>query len=1396
MDDRKQHHLAVLAAATAMLALAATATATTARPGRADAAGAAATWARLIGGDGDDALALGRANPDGSADLVGTVAAGTASERGWIVRIDANGVPVLHKVVGSESLRVEAIAPTADGGYLIHGTQLLPFNQDQTFVAKMSAAHAMTWQKTIGDALTRYTQVLPLADGGALLTGTIYSNQTFSSAQMLTRLSGTGAVLWRRDLAYGAGFALSAGTLADGGFALVGTLQNANGTYDAYVARLDAAGVVQWDARLDAGGNESGAAVTELAGGALVVSGLATPYGSSDSDVLLVRLSAAGAVTAHRTLGGSGWETGTATLGGDGKLYLVGGTTSFGQGAWDGWLSELDAVTLEPAWSRTIGSQYDDFVAFQPDTVGGGYLGSGTTRAGGPFHHDVFVGKLAAGASSLTWQRLIGAGKDEAGAAVRLADAGVLVTGTTASFPPAPQAPLGTLAVPELPLQDDALVVRLDANGALAGCAIAQPGPLIVAAFSPEVATPPLAATAVAPAGSGVSEVSGAISLPVADGALASRDACLVAEVLDVDATGSPAGGPAPLVVSFSSVPSGGFPPYSYSWSFGDGTPASAQANPSHTYASSGAFTATLTVSDTAGGTATDSVSVTVGVPECTLQCLAEVTATGSSGADFFFSGGYKASNCGGSPAYLWSFGDGATAATKDAAHTYAAAGTYSWSLAVTLDGRQCGAAGSVTAVGVQDIAVLVGAAALADGQAAAVAFGNVGQGHPGSTRTFTVRNDGAADLAFGAVTVPAGFTVTEPLVGPLQPGASDTFTVRLDSAAPGARSGQLVINSNDPDEQPFNVPLAGAVVAPASLPRRFDFGTAASPVAGSHVRVSETTAYSAPQGYGWTAGSVQSRDRGSGGDLARDFAFSSLATFEVDVAYGAWDVTITLGDAAAAHDRMGVLLEGAGVDEISTRAGEWITRTYRVQVDDGRVTLGLDDLGGTDANVVIAAVAVAPPYGEGRFDFGTPTSPVAAGYARVEPATAYSPATGFGWLGGTRDARDRVTGGDLNRDFVFTQLATFALDVPPGVWDVAVTLGDETTAHDEMGVFLEGELAWQVATTPGGAAIASFRVRVLDGQLTVLLDDLGGADPNVVLNALTVTPAPAARFDFGTATSPVGWGSVRVTEATPYGAQQPYGWISGTRVARDRGTGTEVTRDFVYSALAEYAVDVPAGRYDVKVTLGDATAAHDQMGVFLEGSQVDSVTTAANQFVTRTYRVAVADGQLRVKLDDLGGADPNVVLNSLEVVPAAVLRIDFGTATSPVAADYVRATDATAYAAIPGYGWLSGTRAARDRATADPLARDFVFSALATFAVDVPRGSHQVTVRLGDATAAHEQMGVHFEGHLFESVTTAAGQVVTRTTFIDVQDGQLTVLLDDLGGADANVVINALEVR
>jgi hypothetical protein len=123
----------------------------------------------------------------------------------------------------------------------------------------------------------------------------------------------------------------------------------------------------------------------------------------------------------------------------------------------------------------------------------------------------------------------------------------------------------------------------------------------------------------------------------------------------------------------------------------------------------------------------------------------------------------------------------------------------------------------SVAFVGIPEITVLGNGVSIVDGDTTPsltdhTDFGSVVQGGTTISRTFTVHNDGTATLALVAVTVPAGFTLTEGLSGSLAPGAADTFTVRLDTATVGTKTGNVSLTTDDSDENPFNFQITGIV--------------------------------------------------------------------------------------------------------------------------------------------------------------------------------------------------------------------------------------------------------------------------------------------------------------------------------------------------------------------------------------------------------------------------------------------------------------------------------------------------------------------------------------------------------------------------------------------------------
>ena len=142
------------------------------------------------------------------------------------------------------------------------------------------------------------------------------------------------------------------------------------------------------------------------------------------------------------------------------------------------------------------------------------------------------------------------------------------------------------------------------------------------------------------------------------------------------------------------------------------------------------------------------------------------------------------------------------------------------------------------------------------------------------------------------------------------------------------------------------------------------------------------------------------------------------------------------------------------------------------------------------------------------------------------------------------------------------------------------------------------------------------------------------------------------AHYDFGTSGSPVNAGYNPVSEGTNFTTARGYGWLSGTISSRDRGTGSALERDLNFTPDGTFVVNVPNATYNVTVRLGDRGQFwHDQMGVYLEGTQVGTVSTGRAEVVNLSYEVAVNDGQLTLRLRDQGGTDPNASIVGLDIV-------------------------------------------------------------------------------------------------------------------------------------------------
>jgi PKD repeat protein len=129
-----------------------------------------------------------------------------------------------------------------------------------------------------------------------------------------------------------------------------------------------------------------------------------------------------------------------------------------------------------------------------------------------------------------------------------------------------------------------------------------------------------------------------------------------------------------------------------YSWDFGDGSPASSVANPFHVYPASGTYTACLYLTSSTDSTCSYTTCNTITISSAS-SCYAYfmIVQDSTNLFNYFI---YDYSSTPGGPAttsYLWDFGDGTTSTLAFPSHTYAVSSPVNVCLTIT-DGLLCSA--------------------------------------------------------------------------------------------------------------------------------------------------------------------------------------------------------------------------------------------------------------------------------------------------------------------------------------------------------------------------------------------------------------------------------------------------------------------------------------------------------------------------------------------------------------------------------------------------------------------------------------------------------------------------------------------------------------------------------
>ncbi|MCT9819788.1 fibronectin type III domain-containing protein [Microbacterium sp. W1N] len=493
------------------------------------------------------------------------------------------------------------------------------------------------------------------------------------------------------------------------------------------------------------------------------------------------------------------------------------------------------------------------------------------------------------------------------------------------------------------------------------------------------------------------------------------------------------------------------------------------------------------------------------------------------------------------------------------------------------------------------------------------------------------------------------------------------------------------------------------------------------------------------------------------------------------------------------------------------------------------------------------AAAALSPdPDGAYLFDFGGPTSPLAAGYQQVTPTTAYTPESGFGVAAqnGTglifRDRTGSTSPADpVANDWVAGTDWQFLADVPVGQYDITVHSGDQLagTSSTATTVALEGVEAGRI-TSRQAVTAQTFRTVVEDGQLTVGLTGTGvGAYVNGI-EVRPVTPAVPAALTVArvthdavdlTWTAADGAAEYRVQRAdvSAAGAVGAFATIAETTDPAYRDTAVTVGASYAYAVIAVSSYDrasaasdtvrsgeipalavpaSPAGLAVAAVTPGSIaltwTAVPGATAYDIERAPAGTDAFAAVGTVdapgfTDTDVDTAAGWDYRVSARNDAGASPAAEVTAAPYAAPAPLpagdtvTFDFG--AGAVAEGALPVAGGTGYAPAWGYGFSTAPTAATpdiDRGTADALRSDFVAAAGGTFEVDLGAGDYAVKVIAGDADAASTTTITAESIAKVAANPQQAGSYLEMSFPIALVDGTLTLQV----GGDA-AALNALTI-
>jgi len=304
-------------------------------------------WSKTFGGSGWDFGSTITKTSDNGFIISGyTASYGAGKDDIWLIKTDLNGVEEWNQTFGGEKDdKCFDVQETSDGGFILAGnTYSIGKGSSDGWLIKTNSAGTEEWSATFGDsAQDQIESVQQTPDGGFILAGHTNSYGNGKKDFWLIKCTSDGTEEWVKtfggtddDKSY------SVLVTADGGYLVMGnsdSYEMINTNTNLWLVKTGPDGELEWDKKFGGADWDSGNDMQPTEDGNYIISGYTTSFGSSGSDVWLVKVDTNGNLIWTRIFGGPETDRGNSIKPtSDGGYIIAGDTDSYGNGAFDIWL--------------------------------------------------------------------------------------------------------------------------------------------------------------------------------------------------------------------------------------------------------------------------------------------------------------------------------------------------------------------------------------------------------------------------------------------------------------------------------------------------------------------------------------------------------------------------------------------------------------------------------------------------------------------------------------------------------------------------------------------------------------------------------------------------------------------------------------------------------------------------------------------------------------------------------------------------------------------------------------------------------------------------------------------------------------------------------------------------